>query len=116
MDKLKMHTPDLAAENYKKLAALFPNAVTETIAGYDENGNAIVERAIDADVLRQEVAVYRDEADYVRAQLYGKIAPNLETVLTADRPGAPFGLPFKDAGPKSQVPSPKKPADGPKAQ
>ena len=24
MEKLKMHTPDLAEENYKKLAALFP--------------------------------------------------------------------------------------------
>ena len=35
MDKLKMHTPNKADENFKKLAALFPNAVTETI---DENG------------------------------------------------------------------------------
>ena len=32
-----MHTPDLAEENYKKLAALFPDAVTETITGYDEH-------------------------------------------------------------------------------
>lgn len=31
MENLKMHTPDLAYENFKKLAALFPNAVTETI-------------------------------------------------------------------------------------
>ena len=31
MENLKMHTPDLAGENFKKLAALFPNAVTETI-------------------------------------------------------------------------------------
>ena len=31
MENLKMHTPDLAAENFKKLAALFPNAVTENI-------------------------------------------------------------------------------------
>ena len=31
MDKLKMHTPNLTDENFKKLAALFPNAVTETI-------------------------------------------------------------------------------------
>ncbi len=37
MEKLKMHTPDLAEENYKKLAALFPDAVTETITGYDEH-------------------------------------------------------------------------------
>lgn len=51
MDNLKMHTPDLAAENFKKLAALFPNAVTETI---DANGE--VARAIDADVLRQEIS------------------------------------------------------------
>ena len=55
-DKLKMHTPNIADENFKKLAALFPNAVTETITGYDENGKAIIERAIDADVLRQEIA------------------------------------------------------------
>ena len=56
MENLKMHTPDLADENFKKLAELFPNAVTETIIGYDENGKAIIERAIDADVLRQEIS------------------------------------------------------------
>lgn len=50
MEKLKMHTPDLAEENYKKLAALFPNAVTETI---DDDGNVV--RAIDKDVLMQEI-------------------------------------------------------------
>ena len=33
MENLKMHTPDLADKNFKKLAALFPNAVTETITG-----------------------------------------------------------------------------------
>ena len=79
---------------------------------------AVVEKRTTAraDVLRQEVAVYRDEADYVRARLYGKIAPNLEAVLTADRPDAPFGLPFKDAGPKAQGPGSKPKADGPKAQ
>ena len=50
MDKLKMHTLDLAEENYKKLAALFPDAVTEA---KDENGNTV--RAIDKDVLMQEI-------------------------------------------------------------
>lgn len=50
MDKLRMHTPDLAEENYKKLAALFPDAVTET---KDENGNTV--RAVDKDVLMQEI-------------------------------------------------------------
>lgn len=51
MDKLKMHTPNRADDNFKKLAALFPNAVTETI---DENGEVV--RAIDKDVLMQEIS------------------------------------------------------------
>lgn len=68
MEKLKMHTPDLADENFKKLAAMFPNAVTETITGYDENGKAIIERAIDADVLRQEISATVVEGSQERYQ------------------------------------------------
>lgn len=63
-----MHTPDLAAENYRKLAALFPNAVTETITGYGEDGKPIIERAIDADVLRQEIAAQVVEGSQERYQ------------------------------------------------
>ena len=48
-----MLTPYLVAENYRKLSTLFPNAVTETITGYDDNGKAIVVHAIDTDVLRR---------------------------------------------------------------
>lgn len=51
MDKLKMQTANKADENFKKLAMMFPNAVTETI---DENGEAV--RAIDKDVLMQEIS------------------------------------------------------------
>ena len=51
MDKLKMQTANKADENFKKLAAMFPNAVTETI---DENGEVV--RAIDKDVLMQEIS------------------------------------------------------------
>lgn len=51
MEKLDMQTPNIADRNYEALAKLFPNAVTETI---DENGEVI--RAIDADVLRQEIS------------------------------------------------------------
>ena len=51
MNKLTMHTPNLADENFKKLAALFPNAVTETV---NENGEVV--RAIDKDVLMQEIS------------------------------------------------------------
>lgn len=50
MDKLKMQTPDIAEENYKKLVALFPDAITETT---DEDGNIV--RTIDKDVLMQEI-------------------------------------------------------------
>ena len=51
MDKLRMQTANKADENFRKLAALFPNAVTETI---NENGEVV--RAIDKDVLMQEIA------------------------------------------------------------
>ena len=51
MTKLKMRTQNKADENYKKLAELFPNAVTETI---DETTGEVV-RAIDKDVLMQEI-------------------------------------------------------------
>lgn len=70
-EKLAMHTPSLADGNFAALSALFPNAVTETIVGYepvlDKDGNpvvgldgipkerAIIERSIDADVLAQEI-------------------------------------------------------------
>lgn len=53
MDKLKMQTPNIADENFTKLAAMFPNAVTEVI---DENGAVV--RAIDKDVLMQEINTY----------------------------------------------------------
>lgn len=56
MDKLDMQTKNIADENYAALAKLFPNALTEKIVGYDESGKAIVERAIDVDVLRQEIS------------------------------------------------------------
>lgn len=63
MERLKMHTPNLADENFAKLAALFPNAVTET---KDENGNVV--RAIDADVLRQEISATVVEGSQERYQ------------------------------------------------
>ena len=51
MEKLKMQTANKADENFRKLAAMFPNAVTETI---NENGEVV--RAIDKDVLMQEIS------------------------------------------------------------
>ena len=57
MEKLKMHTPDIAEENFRKLAQMFPNAITETV---NENGEVV--RAIDADILRQEISCALQEA------------------------------------------------------
>lgn len=51
MDKLRMQTANKADENFRKLAAMFPNAVTETI---NESGEVV--RAIDKDVLMQEIS------------------------------------------------------------
>lgn len=56
MDKLKMQTENIADKNFEILSKMFPNALTETITGYDNDGKPIVERAIDADVLRQEIS------------------------------------------------------------
>ena len=52
MEKLKLHTPNLTEENIEKLAALFPNCVTETA---DEKTGQL-KRAIDFDQLRQELS------------------------------------------------------------
>ena len=51
MNKLHMQTPDIAEENFQKLRALFPNAVTEAID--PETGEVV--RAIDKDALMQEI-------------------------------------------------------------
>lgn len=50
MEKLKMQTANKADENFKRLAEMFPNAVTEA---KDESGEVV--RAIDKDVLMQEI-------------------------------------------------------------
>lgn len=50
MEPLAHGTPDTATANYEALAALFPDAISETV---DEDGTAI--RAIDVNVLRQEI-------------------------------------------------------------
>jgi len=51
MTKLKLHTPDLTAANVERIAALFPNCVTEAT---NETGK--LKRAIDFDLLKQELS------------------------------------------------------------
>ncbi len=78
-NKLKMHTPNRADDNFAKLSALFPNAVTETI---DENGQVV--RAIDKDVLMQEISHTVVEGKEERYQFTWP--DKKKSVLTANAP------------------------------
>ncbi len=51
MEKLSMETKNLAEEKFEALKKLFPNALTET---KDAQGRVV--RAIDKDILMQEIA------------------------------------------------------------
>lgn len=51
MEKINLSTPDITAENVEKIAALFPDAVTET---RDAEGNVV--RAVDFDALKQDLS------------------------------------------------------------
>lgn len=51
MNKLKMKTPDVTESNIEKIGQLFPNCLTERISA-----DGKVERAIDFDMLRQELS------------------------------------------------------------
>lgn len=53
MKNLEMKTKNLADEKFKLLQELFPNAITETIVEVD--GVKTVERAVDSEVLAQEI-------------------------------------------------------------
>ena len=79
MDKLKMHSPNLIEGNISKLAALFPNCVTES---RDEKGK--LKRLIDFDQLRQELSSAIVEGPRERYHLNwpGK----REALLTANAP------------------------------
>ncbi|MBL3590259.1 MAG: site-specific DNA-methyltransferase [gamma proteobacterium endosymbiont of Lamellibrachia anaximandri] len=79
MDKLKLHSPDLTAQNIDKLAELFPNCVTET-----RNEKGELKQAIDFDQLRQELSASIVEGPQERYQLNwpGK----REALLTANAP------------------------------
>ena len=89
MDKLKMQTANKADENFKKLAAMFPNAVTEAI---DENGEVV--RAIDKDVLMQEISVKVVEGKEERYQFTWP--DKRKSVLLANAPISKTIRPVRD--------------------
>lgn len=79
MDKLKMQSPNLVDANIDKIAALFPNCITED---RDENGKVC--RVVDFDQLRQELSASLVEGPQERYTLSwpGKN----EAILTANAP------------------------------
>ena len=66
MDKLNMQTPNLMEENFKKLQALFPGAVAETIG---EDGKP--RRTVDADVLRQLIDAAEGREERCQFRVHG---------------------------------------------
>ena len=62
MDKLKMHSLDGVERNIELIGKLFPNAITEVMR------DGKVERAIDFDVLRQELSDFVVEGREERYQ------------------------------------------------
>ncbi|MDD3363794.1 MAG: site-specific DNA-methyltransferase [Syntrophomonas sp.] len=84
MNKLKMHSVNKVDENIEKIGALFPNALTEVIKGYKDDGSAIVEPAIDFDVLRQELSSFVVEGPEERYQFTWPDKKN--SILLANAP------------------------------
>ena len=74
IEKLDLKSPDLVNENFERLAALFPNCVTETAEG----------KAIDFDLLKQELnhAVVDGTKERYRLEWPGK----KEAIVTANIP------------------------------
>jgi adenine-specific DNA-methyltransferase len=64
MEKLKLQSPDLAKENFEKIAELFPACIVE---GRGDNG--LIKRSIDFDQLRQELSTTIVDGPHERFQL-----------------------------------------------
>jgi regulator of protease activity HflC (stomatin/prohibitin superfamily) len=82
-----------------KISLQTAKADAESLLKIAESERKVVEaqNKATADVLRQQVTVYKSEADYIRAKLYEKTAPRVESVLTTDNGGGLFGLPLQSA-------------------
>jgi adenine-specific DNA-methyltransferase len=89
MDSLKMQSPNLVDANIEKIAALFPNCITE-----DRDENGTVRRVVDFDLLRQELSASLVEGPRERYTLNwpGKN----EAILIANAPIAKTLRPYKE--------------------
>ncbi|MDR2090715.1 MAG: site-specific DNA-methyltransferase [Clostridiales bacterium] len=79
MDKLKMQTPNKVNENVERIAALFPNCVTEAIG---KDGKPT--RVVDFDLLRQELSDFAIEGGEERYQFTW--ADKKKSILLANSP------------------------------
>ncbi len=81
-EKLDLKTPDLVNENFEKLAALFPNCVTES--KIETATGTELRRSIDFDLLKQELshAVVEGNKERYRLEWPGK----REAIVTANLP------------------------------
>ena len=98
---LKMHTPNLVDSNIDRLAALFPNCVTEKPKTdeqgkviRDMNGEVVLERGIDFELLKQELShsVIDGSQERYRLDWVGK----REAIVTANSPIAKTLRPCRD--------------------
>ena len=98
---LKMHTPNLVDSNIERLAALFPNCVTEKPKTdeqgkviRDMNGEVVLERGIDFELLKQELShsVIDGSQERYRLDWVGK----REAIVTANSPIAKTLRPCRD--------------------
>ncbi|QQU07488.1 site-specific DNA-methyltransferase [Moraxella osloensis] len=96
-----MHTPNLVDSNIERLAALFPNCVTEKPKTdeqgkviRDMNGEVVLERGIDFELLKQELShsVIDGSQERYRLDWVGK----REAIVTANSPIAKTLRPCRD--------------------
>ncbi|MFA7173739.1 MAG: SPFH domain-containing protein [Kiritimatiellia bacterium] len=108
LEKTIAASTELAVTKVKLQAA---KADAEALLTLAEANRKVIEakNKADAEVLKQQVSVYKDESDYVRARLYEVVAPNIESILATDKAGDLFGLPVKvyPATPAKVAPAPK---------
>ncbi len=82
-DKLPLHSPNLVSQNIERIAALFPNCITETANG----------KAIDFDLLKQELNT--DIVDGLKERYRLEWAGKREAIVTANLPTTKTLRPIK---------------------
>jgi len=82
-DKLLLQSPNLVSENIERIAALFPNCITETANG----------KAIDFDLLKQELST--DIIDGLKERYRLEWAGKREAIVTANLPTTKTLRPIK---------------------